>query len=216
MITYMKRLMIFTGIFSLAFVAACGGGGNDKVPPPQPVTMQNPTDQQVLSDLFAQAMRAKQTCTQDYTPMFLVLATSMAQPGANAAGANPMAALMPQLMAQPSGSGCQNDMMNLLMAFTTVMVPPAVPGGAAVPYANLPESRQWMALQLAGIANGIWNNIKADFAAKGVQLPAEMQASIQTQLLQAGMTVVQGKIIPGLGPLSGPAQQGFAQYAGGV
>lgn len=212
MVTYIKRLIIFTGILSLSFVAACGGG-DDKAPPPKPPTMNNKNDQQALNDLLAQAMRAKQSCTQDYTPMFLMLATSAAQPSA---GQNPgMAAMLPQLMQQNQGAGCQSDLMNLLMAFTTIMVPPATPGGPAMPYANTPEARQWLAMQLAGIANRIWMNVKADFDARGISVSPEMAASIQSQLLQGGVALVQGRIIPQMGPLSGAAKEGFQQFAAG-
>lgn len=219
MVTYIKRLIILTGILSLTFVAACGGG-DDSQPPPAPPTLQGPSNQQALMDLMAQAQRAKQSCTQDYTPMFMAMAMSTAgaqQPGAQP-GAQPggMAAILPQLMQQNQGANCQSNLMNLMMAFTSIMVPSATPGGAATPYANDPAARQWMAMQLAGIANRIWGGVQQTLTASGIPVTAAMGAQIQSQLLQGGMALVQQRIIPGLGSFAGAAGQGFSQYAGHI
>lgn len=209
----MKRVIIGLCILSLNFFVACGGG-DDVPPPPKLSGMDNKNDQQALNDLMMQAMRAKQTCTQDMTPMFIAVAMA-AKPQPNAlgqpSGGNQpnMAQLLPLLQGQGGGAQCSNDIMNMLMAFTTIQV--RQPDGSAVPYANLPDPRMWMASTLAGFTTSVGKEILRRTGINVFTDPA-----LRDQLLGMAANVVQTKIIPNLGGLSGQAAGAFSQYAGGT
>jgi hypothetical protein len=236
---FTRILAIFAPVIFL-FFTACSGDSNP--PPPNPVPNPQAVDSQMLNNLYDHAQKAKASCTQDYTPVFIQLAAAYlsaprpscgggAIPGnpngpvagapviapfepfsyasaaqvagaarqpASACGAAAMPAL-PQVQ-QPAGS-CNNDLMNLIMTFTTIKL------SNGTLYANLPEAQQWLAQTMGGILSRVGGNIQG----AGINLAQNPQ--LQQFLLGTAANQVQNVVIPGLGGYAGQAGQLFNQFA---
>jgi hypothetical protein len=224
--------LLAPGVF--LFFTACGGGDSNP-PPPNPVKESTAVDQQMLTNLYDHAQRAKASCAQDYTPVFVQLAaTYMAAPrpacnggiggpipgpSAGVGGAIPQgmvgmspptagmqpaqtcgAPVLPVMPTpQPQSGACKNDLMNLIMTFTTIKL------SNGTLYANLPEAQQWLMQTMGGLLNRVGGNVMAQVPGAPMGDPAflgfmlanannvasstlgQLPSGIPMQLLQQGM-----------------------------
>lgn len=249
------------GVF--LFFTACGGDSNP--PPPNPVKNPTAVDQQMLNNLYDHAQKAKSSCAQDYTPVFVQLASvymaaprtscngnggiggqipgvnngSPSYPGQPVTGAaipqGMMAAydpfsvavaprpqggmcgapiLPPMPVPSPNSDACKNDLMNLIMTFTTIKL------SNGTLYANLPEAQQWLMQTMGGLLNRVGGNVASQVPGAPMGDPAflgfmlananraasstlgQLPSGIPTQLLQQGMGSVPPQIM-----------QYFSQYS---
>lgn len=231
------RILAILAPVIFLFFTACSGDSNP--PPPNPVPNPQAVDSQMLNNLYEHAQKAKASCTQDYTPVFIQLASAyLAAPrpscGGGAIPGNPngpvagapvgasfdpfsvaiaaqvprqpssgcVAPAMPALpqVQQPAGN-CNNDLMNLLMTFTTIKL------SNGTLYANLPEAQQWLAQTMGGILSRVGGNIQ------GAGINVAQNPQLQQFLLGTAANQVQNVVIPGLGGYAGQAGQLFNQFA---
>lgn len=195
----LRRLLIATLPAFYLLVTACSGGS--ETPPPQPQSMQQPQYQPMFTDLYNAAKDANASCSQEYSPAFIMLAMQFQQSRAQQGpGGTPMQPQLPPTI-QPQGGKCNNDLMNLMLQFMTIRQPDGQM------YAEQQASRQWLARFLAGIVYRIGAGIQQ----RGININ---DPQMRNYLLAAGANQVRTYVIPQMGQMAGPAQQGFNYFAG--
>ncbi len=178
----MKRLICFFAPLVLLIMVGCGG--DDSVPPPPaPLTMDKPEDKQMLADLQNAALRAKDSCSQQYSPVFILMAAQMTQQKAQ--GQQPALPVMPQ----QSGGSCNNDIANLLLLFSTIRVPQ--PGNPDTLYAYLPESKEWL---IRSVGRALVNSVGKSLQERGIPMTPDIVQSLYAVAIQH----VNQNIKPGL------------------
>jgi len=70
----LTRILAVVAPVIFLFFTACSGDSNS--PPPNPVPQPQAVDKEMLDNLYNQAQRAKSSCTQDYTPIFIQIASA--------------------------------------------------------------------------------------------------------------------------------------------
>ena len=203
----MKRTLI--ALLPLVFVVFVGCGGDDEEPPKPPTaTDQSASTKQGFNDLYNLANKMKGSCSSGMTPIFLALAmgkpaggaSTAATPSSGGAYGSPAGA-----MAAPP-QNCSDDLMNVLMAFTTLQF---MNGNKAQLYANTPEGRKWIAMQIAGVINQVGRQL----IAQGVPMTPELQQ----RLLVAAVDYAKNVLIPGIpSNVQGDALAGIAAYSSGL
>ena len=177
----MKRILaILSPLIFLGFVAC---GGSDPSTPPPAAT--SPVGNQTLGTMQSQLATAQQTCSSSFAPA-IAAALSAQQQGAS----NP--AIL-ALMAQGNSSNCSNTLMNVLAQATRV------DNGQWI---QNPQSKLWMAMQVAAIMN-----MTAQRA--GVN----PQAALNLPLSQFAQQSLIPSLTPGTGVAPNVLSQAVGQYA---
>lgn len=213
-----KKIIIVMSPLVCLFFTACGGGSND-APPPVPPTMSTANDQAALADLWAQAKKAKEVCINEYSAPFQQIATQYVQAQATAlqqaqAGGGitgtPVQPQLPQIpyqpqAIQPQGNECHTQLLNLIMACTTIR---ESNGGAA--YCSRPETQAWLRSQVADIIAGVQRNIEVGSRINILANPPLINA-LSSQAAYQGQYVI-APTLGGYGSQVGGQIPSYANY----
>lgn len=168
----MKSILCLLAPLVLFVMVGCGGDDNVP-PPPAPLTLDKPEDKQMLNDLHNAAQKAKESCSGQYAPVFLLMATQMNQQ--KQLGQQPALPVMPP----QSGGSCNNDLANLLLLFSTIRVPQ--PGNPDTLYAYLPESKEWL---IRSVGRALINSVGASLQQQGIPLTPDIVQSLYAVAIQ--------------------------------